>query len=230
MLAKTQRGRKAAQVRDPEATRARILAAAEKEFAMHGLGGARVDRIAAQAKSNKRMLYHYFGNKDDLFAITVENAYAKFRAAEAELGLDQEAPVAALCKLVNFGWTYFLSHPEFITLVNSENLHKARHLKASKRTPDLSRAFVSRMQALLDRGVAAGVFRAGLDPVQVQITIAAIGYYYLTNRFTGSIVFERDMMTKAALAARLAFNTHTVLRLVCTAEEIKRMEQDGSFA
>jgi AcrR family transcriptional regulator len=218
------------QVRDPDATKARILAAAEREFARHGLGGARVDRIAAQAKSNKRMLYHYFGNKDDLFAITVDNVYARFRADEEELQLDALQPVTAIRKLIAFTWNYFLAHPEFITLVNSENLHKARHLKASKRTTEMSRAFVARMQALLDRGAAAGVFRKGLDPVQVQISIAAIAYYYLTNRFTGAIVFERDLMSDAALKARLAFNTDTVLRMLCTAGEIARLEKAGGLA
>jgi AcrR family transcriptional regulator len=217
------------QVRDPEATKLRILAAAEKEFARFGLGGARVDRIAAQAKSNKRMLYHYFGNKDDLFAITVENAYGRFREEEARLNLDSVPPVDAIRRLVSFIWDYFLAHPEFITLVNSENLHKAKHLKASKRSPDMSRKFVARMQALLSRGEAAGVFRHGLDAVQVNISIAAIAYYYLTNRFTGSIIFERDLMVKDALAARLVFNTSTVLRMVCTAEEIARLENNGSL-
>jgi AcrR family transcriptional regulator len=217
------------QTRDPEATQLRILAAAEIEFARHGLGGARVDAIAATAKTNKRMLYHYFGNKDALFAITVENAYAKFRSAEAGLNLDGFPPVGAVTRLVAFTWEYFLAHPEFITLVNSENLHKAKHLKASKRTPEMSRRFVARMQALLSRGEAQGVFRHGLDPVQVQISIAAIAYYYLTNRFTGSIIFERDLMSKKALAQRLAFNTSTVLRMICTAEEIARLEKNGNL-
>jgi AcrR family transcriptional regulator len=218
------------QTRDPEATKVRILAAAEKEFARYGLGGARVDRIAVQAKSNKRMLYHYFGNKEQLFAITVENAYATFREAEAALQLEHHRPVDAMRRLVTFVWEYFIAHPEFITLVNSENLHKAKHLKASKRTPEISRKFVARMEALLRRGVAAGVFRTGLDAVQVQITIAAIGYYYLTNRFTGEIVFERELMSKQALASRLAFNIETVLRMVCTADEIARLEKSRSLA
>jgi AcrR family transcriptional regulator len=217
------------QVRDPDATKLRILAAATQEFAKFGLGGARVDRIATRAKSNKRMLYHYFGKKDDLFAITVENAYAEFRDQEEALLLDSLDPVAAMQRLVRFNWDYFLAHPEFITLVNSENLHKAKHLKTSKRTTDMSRKFVARMQALLSRGETAGVFRRGLDPVQVNISIAAIAYYYLTNRFTGSIVFERDLMSKEALAARLAFNTNTVLRMVCTAQEIVQLEKNGSL-
>jgi AcrR family transcriptional regulator len=217
------------QVRDPDATRLRILMAATQEFARFGLGGARVDRIAARAKSNKRMLYHYFGNKDDLFAITVENAYAEFREKEAALQLDNLEPVAAMRRLVQFIWEYFLVHPEFITLVNSENLHKARHLKTSKRNTEMSRKFVARMQALLSRGEASGVFRQGLDPVQVNISIAAIAYYYLTNQFTGSIVFERDLMTKQAQSERLAFNTETALRMVCTAKEIARLESSGGL-
>ena len=215
------------QVRDPDATQARILVAATQEFAKHGLGGARVDRIAMRAKSNKRMLYHYFGNKDELFRITVENAYAQFRNAEAALQLDNMEPVAAVKRLVAFTWHYFLDSPEFITLVNSENLHKAKHLKASKTTPDMSRKFVGRMQTLLKRGETAGAFRKGLDPVQVNITIAAIGYYYLTNRHTAAIVFERDMMNKDALVARLKFNTDTVLRMLCTAKEIAKLETSG---
>jgi AcrR family transcriptional regulator len=217
------------QVRDPDATQARILVAATQEFAKHGLGGARVDRIATRAKSNKRMLYHYFGNKDELFRITVENAYAQFRNAEAALQLDSMEPVVAIRRFVVFTWDYFLANPEFITLVNSENLHKAKHLKVSKAIPEMSRKFVGRMQSLLRRGEQAGVFRKGLDPVQVNISIAAIGYYYLTNRHTAAIVFERDMMSGEALAARLKFNTDTVLRMLCTAEEIAKLETSGGL-
>jgi AcrR family transcriptional regulator len=210
--------------RDPEETKRRILAAAKAEFARHGLGGARVDVIATRAKANKRMMYHYFGKKDALFRHVLEDAYGEFRAAEAALRLDALEPVAALKALIAFIWGYFIANPEFITLVNSENLHEARHIKSSKRMREMSRPFVARMQALLERGAAAGVFRAGLDPVQMNITIASIGYYYLTNRFTASIVFERDMMAEAALAARLAFNTETILRLACTAEALNAME------
>jgi AcrR family transcriptional regulator len=212
--------------RDPNATRARILAAAKVEFAKKGLGGARVDDIAARAKTNKRMLYHYFGNKEDLFRITLEDAYAEIRVAEAGLEIEKDEPITALKRLVRFTWSYYLANPEFITLVNSENLHKARHIKSSERMTEMSRPFVDRMRTLLERGARAKLFRKDLDPVQVNITIAAIGYYYLTNRFTGSIVFERDLMSDAALAQRLDFNIKTILRVVCTPETLARIE-DG---
>jgi len=201
-------------VRDAEATKARILAAAKKEFAKNGLGGARVDVIADKAKANKRMIYHYFSSKENLFQTVLEEAYIAIRSAEQKLNLDHLEPRDALERLVRFTWDYYLKNPEFITLVNSENLHRARHLRKSEVVKVYSRKFVSMVSAILDRGVAAGVFRPGIDPVQLNITIAAIGYYYLTNRYTGAIVFERDMMTKAALDERLKVNIDTILRLV----------------
>ena len=210
--------------RDPDATRKRILAAAKVEFARKGLGGARVDDIATRAKANKRMMYHYFGNKEELFRLTLEDAYAGIREAEAKLALEKDDPVTAMTRLVRFTWGYYLGNPEFITLVNSENLHKARHLRGSERIREMSRPFVARMKTLLERGAAEGQFRADLDPVQMNITIAAIGYYYLTNRFTGSIVFERDLMSEQALAERLDFNIKTILRLICTPEALAKLE------
>jgi AcrR family transcriptional regulator len=200
--------------RDAEGTKARILDAAKREFARNGLGGARVDVIADKARANKRMIYHYFDSKEGLFQTVLENAYVDIRTAEQKLNLDHLAPGDALERLVRFTWDYYLKNPEFITLVNSENLHRAKHLKKSEVVQVVSRKFVAMVGSILDRGVAAGVFRAGIDPVQLNITIAAIGYYYLTNRFTGSIVFERDLMAKAALDERLAFNIETILRLV----------------
>ncbi len=214
------------QTRDPEGTKRRIMAAAKVEFAKSGFGGARVDVIAARAKSNKRMMYHYFGNKDALFKLAIEDAYTDFREAEKALELDNEEPISALRKLVSFNWNYFLENPEFINLVNSENLHKAKHIKNSKRMQEMSRNFVGRMQTLLDRGATAGLFHKRIDAVQLNISVAAIAYYYLTNRYTGSIVFERDLMSATALKERLAFNIQTVLRMVCTPETLRKLETE----
>ena len=200
--------------RDSEATKARILAAAKTEFARLGLGGARVDEIAEKAEANKRMIYHYFGSKEDLFTAVLEEAYLGIRQAEHALQLDDLAPDEALKVLVCFTWNYYLDNPEFIRLVNSANLHQGRHLEGSERLRTASRQLVGMVRKILDRGVAAGMFREGVDPVQLNITIAAIGYYYLTNRFTGEILFERDYMTQASLDDRLAFNIDTIMSLV----------------
>jgi AcrR family transcriptional regulator len=200
--------------RDADATKARILEAAKAEFARLGLGGARVDEIADKARANKRMIYHYFGSKEELFTAVLEEAYLDIRTAEQELKLSHLSPREALVKLVTFTWTYYLENPEFIRLVNSANLHGGRHIAGSERLRTASRRFTQMVRDILDRGVAQGVFRPGIDPVQLNITIAAIGYYYLTNRFTGAILFERDFMKKEALAERLKFNIDTVMRLV----------------
>jgi len=200
--------------RDADLTKKRILAAATVEFARKGLGGARVDEIAVRSRSNKRMIYHYFGSKEQLFTAVLEAAYLGIRTAEKELHLDELDPEAAIKRLVEFTWAYYLKHPEFLTLVNSENLHRAKHLKASSLIKNASSQFVKMVRAILDRGVEAGVFRAGIDAVQLNITIAAIGYYYINNHHTGSIVFERDLMSEENLKARLAFNLETVLRLI----------------
>ena len=202
-------------VRNAEATKKSILDAAKKEFAKNGLGGARVDEIAERAKANKRMIYHYFDNKEALFQTVLEAAYLDIRTAEQKLELENLAPRDALEKLVRFTWQYYLKNPEFITLVNSENLHKALHLKKSSVIAPLSEQFIGMVGGLIDRGVEDGAFRPGIDPVQLNITVAAIGYYYLTNRFTGSIVFQRDLMSEDALEERIAFNIDTILRLVC---------------
>jgi AcrR family transcriptional regulator len=207
-------GSKRIKLRDADDTRRRLLAAAKSEFARKGLGGARVDVIAEKAKANKRMLYHYFGSKDALFQTVLEQAYLDIRSAEQKLQLDDLEPRVALETLVRFTWDYYLKNPEFITLVNSENLHRASHLKKSEAVKVVSRRFVSMVNGILSRGVKAGVFRKGVDPVQLNITVAAIGYYYITNRFTGSIVFERDFMDAKALEQRLAFNIETIMRMV----------------
>ncbi len=210
------------QLRDPAATQRRILAAAKHEFAKYGLGGARVDRIAARAKSNKRMLYHYFGNKEDLFARTLEDAYGAFRIAEAALELEKDEPISAFRRLMAFTFDYYLANPEFITLVNSENLHKAKHIKTSRVMDDMNKPFVARMKNLLARGVRDGLFRRDLDAIQVLVTVSGLGFHYLNNRHTGAIVYGRDMMSAEALKARAQFNVSAILRIVCTPDTLLR--------
>lgn len=211
--------------RDPEATRERILSAARDEFATVGLGGARIDTIAEAAGANKQMIYHYFGSKDLLFSAALEAEYAQFRAAEEALDLDSLDALEAVRKLVTFTWRYYLEFPNFVPMVNSANLHKARHLEGSEVIRNTSRPFVARMKRILARGQADGLFRTGIDPVQLQITIAGLSFHYLTNRFTGALVYERDLMSPKALKARLAFNLDTIMRLICTPKALVKLEQ-----
>ena len=208
----TRPGKPAAKlVRDPERTRARILDAARAEFAAHGLGGARVDRIASQADANKRMLYYYFGNKDDLFLAVLEGAYEHIREAEKALRLTEIDPPEAIRRLVAFTWEYYLDHPEFMTLLNSANLHRARHLEKSTKVRSMHSPFVAMIEEILERGRKAGVFRAGVDPVQLYVSIAALTYFYLGNKYTLSAIFGRDLLSPRARAERLAHMTELVL-------------------
>jgi AcrR family transcriptional regulator len=197
--------------RDPERTKARILAAATAEFARYGLGGARVDRIAARAGANKRMLYYYFRDKDNLFLAALEARYAHIRAAERALDLEHLEPREALRRLVEFTWDYFLEHPEFLTLLNSENLHKGRHVRRSRRVPQMHSTLVETLRGVLKRGERSGVFRTGVDPVQLYISIAGEGYFYLNNRYTLAQIFKRDLMSKRALAERARHNSDMIL-------------------
>jgi len=198
-------------LRDADATRQAILMAATEEFASSGLAGARVDRIAERATINKRMLYYYFGNKESLFLAVLEKAYRDIRDAERVLELPQSDPVDAIRKLVAFTWNYHLSHPEFLRLLNSENLRKAQLLKKSREIRAIHSPFVDMIDGVLQRGRQAGVFRAGVDPVQLYISIAALSCFYLSNRFTLSTIFGRDLLGAREQAERLGHMTDVVL-------------------
>ncbi len=197
--------------RDPEKNRERILAAALEEFARYGLGGARVDRIAAHAGANKRMLYYYYGNKEDLFLAVLESRYAHIRRAELGLRLGALDPAEGIRRLVAFTWNYYLKHPEFLTLLNSENLHRGRHLRRSRQIAAIHSPLVAMLRDLLERGVRQGAFRKGVDPVQLYISIAGLGYFYLSNRHTLSTIFERDLLAARSKSKRLKHMTALVL-------------------
>ena len=197
--------------RDPARNQDRILKAAMAEFARYGLGGARVDRIAARAGANKRMLYYYYGDKEALFLAVLEDSYARIRRAELGLHLLDLDPVQGMRRLVEFTWDYYLKHPEFLTLLNSENLHRARHLKRSRDIAAMHSPLIALLRDLLRRGERTGKFRRGVDPVQLYISIAGLGYFYLSNRHTLSTIFERDLLAPRSKAGRLQHMTELVL-------------------
>lgn len=188
--------------RDPERTRELILDAATTEFATKGIGGARVDAIAARSGANKRMIYHYFGNKQRLYLSVLERMYEEIRDAETELRLEELAPRAAMQRLIEFSFDYYTDHPHFIRLLDNENLHKARNLKRSPGIRQRNSPLVSMIRDLLKRGEAAGDFRSGVDPVQLYISIAGLGYFYFANIHTLSEIFGVNFQAKDARAHR----------------------------
>jgi len=197
--------------RDADRSREAILVAARDEFAAYGLGGGRVDRIAERAGINKKLIYYYFKNKEQLFLEVLEESYLRIREAERELHLSDLPPDLAVRKLVEFTWHYFLAHPEFLTLLNSENLYKARHVQQSDRAKSLNSPLIVELGAILERGRVQGIFRGGADPLQLYISIAGVCYFYLSNQHTLTAIFGRDLKSPKALNERLTHVCDVIL-------------------
>ncbi|MFT4173641.1 MAG: TetR/AcrR family transcriptional regulator [Rhodocyclaceae bacterium] len=197
--------------RNRDRTRAQILAAARDEFAERGFDGARVDAIAERAGSNKRMLYYYFESKEALFLAVMEDTYRSIREAERELKLLEMAPIEAIKALMTFTWNYYIEHPEFLSILNTENLYRGTHLKRSSHLHSLNSKVIDTLQEILVRGRNEGVFRGGVDPLQLYISIAALSYFYLSNNFTLSAVFGRPLDTSRARVERLQHMIDMVL-------------------
>lgn len=195
-----------------QATRESILRAAIKIFARHGFSGGSVGKISKEAKSFDRMIYYYFGNKEGLFVAALEEIYRRFNDAESALALDVDAPVESLAAVIRFALTYYERHPEFISLLNSENLHRGKHIGKSLRAREYSSPAIGTIDSLLRSGVAKGLFRADVSARDVYVLIAAAGYFYRSNRFTLSAFLGEDLEAPAALAHWEAFVRDMVLR------------------
>ncbi|MEK0417528.1 MAG: hypothetical protein RI949_1534 [Pseudomonadota bacterium] len=187
---------------DPERTVADILEVATREFAEKGLAGARIDVIAQAMRTSKRMIYYYFGSKEGLYVAVLEEAYRRMRDIESRLQLEDLPPEDALRKLVGFTVDYQLAHPEFIRLVMNENILKGQYLKDSKAIQRLNVPAIAGLERVYARGVAAGVFRAGLDPVDLHMSISALSVFNVANRHTFSLIFQRDLEGPAEVIAR----------------------------
>jgi AcrR family transcriptional regulator len=194
-------------VRDAERTRQALLAAAEIEFSAKGLAGARVDVIAEQASANKRMLYYYFGSKDELYLAVLERAYSAMRKAERELNLTNLAPLDAIRRLVEFKFDYCQEHQQIITLLAGENMLGATYLKRSRRLRDMNLSLVDVIRTVLDSGVARGEIKPGIDPLHLYISMSALSYFYFSNSATLSVAFARQLSSPAERALR---RTHAV--------------------
>ncbi len=200
--------------RDAERSRAIILNAALEEFALFGLGGARIDRIAERSNLNKRLIYYYFTDKDQLFQAVLEGAYEQIRESEKKLNLQSLQPATAIRTLVEFTWNYYLEHPEFLTLLNSANLHKARHIQESSNVRALNSPLIELLGEILEKGRLTGEFRGGIDPVQLYVSIAGLSYFYLSNNSSLSAIFGRDLMSPKAKSERLSHMCEVILGYV----------------
>lgn len=195
-------------------TRERILQAAVKVFAQRGLGGARINLISRAARSNERMIYYYFGSKEKLFIEVLGSIYRDMWEAERALDLDLSNPVAALEAIVRFTMNHYLTHPEMLALLNNENLHKGKYVSKSQTMKQLSSPALDLMQRIYRRGVELGVFRRGIPPLHIYLSILALNYFYVSNRYTLSAFLGINLMESAHLAAWRQWVVDTVLRAV----------------
>ena len=197
--------------RDPQRTRSNILVAATVEFSGKGLDGARVDEIAHRSGVNKRMIYHYFNDKEGLYLAVLDKIYTAIRTAEIDLSPADQDPAEGMRTLVRFTWKYLVAHPEFLNLLATENLHHATNLKKLPHICELHSPLIGMISDVLRRGVKRKLFRRGVDPMQLYISIAALGFFYLSNRHALSTIFGRDLGAPMALAERESHIADVVL-------------------
>ena len=198
-----------------QATRDAILRAATKVFARHGFAGGRIEQISKAAKSYDRMIYYYFGSKEGLFIAVIEDTYRRFNEAESALALDAAQPLQALRDVIHFVWSYYQKNPEFITLLNNENLMRGKHIGKSPNARQYSSPVIAITERVLRSGAEQGLFRADLSARDVYLMIASMAYFYLSNRYTLSSFLGENLEAPEALAHWEAFLVDAVQRKVC---------------
>jgi AcrR family transcriptional regulator len=210
----TAKGDQVPRTNDPERTMADIIEVATHEFSEKGLAGARIDVIADAMRTSKRMIYYYFGSKEGLYVRVLEEAYRRIREIECGLHLEDLAPEDALRRLVGFTVDYQLANPDFIRLVMTENIHRGEFLAQSKAIQKLNVPAIDAVREVYQRGVKAGVFRSGIDPVDLHMSISALSFFNTANRHTFALIFKRDMESPAAVVARRDSIIEMVVRFV----------------
>jgi AcrR family transcriptional regulator len=206
--------RETTRTNDPERTKANILEVAAAEFGEKGLAGARIDEIAALTQTSKRMIYYYFGNKEGLYLAVLEESYKRVRDIEAELHLQDLEPEQALRRLVAFTFDHHLNHENYIRLVMSENINRGQFLAQSPNIQELNVPAIAAIRHLYDRGVQSGVFRPGLDAVDIHASISALSFFNVSNRHTFSLIFKLDMKSSAYITHRRENVIEMVARFV----------------
>ncbi|NKB53360.1 MAG: TetR family transcriptional regulator [Rhizobiaceae bacterium] len=197
--------------RDRARSERNILKAARMEFAKSGYAGARVEKIGSRAKVSKGMIYHCFGSKDGLFVAVLEELYQRLNESNGELVINDCEPVEGIQRLTAHTFRYFAENPEFIILVNSENLMKGKHLKKSKTMREMFRPVYDKLDYLLKTGAEQGIFRKDVETTHFYISIVALGYFFLSNRYTLGVVFDSDLFSEDILDQRLQHIQEIVL-------------------
>ena len=206
--------KKTSRTNDPERTMAGILEVARKEFAEKGLAGGRIDEIAAATKTSKRMIYYYFGGKEGLYLAVLEDAYRRVRETEAQLQLEDLEPEQALRRLVEFTFDHHASNEDYIRLVMNENMQRAQYLATSKTIQKLNVPAIDAISKLYKRGVTNGIFREGLNPLDIHASISALTFFNVSNQHTFGLIFKNAKRSAQAQKTRRESVVELIVRFV----------------
>lgn len=183
-------------------TKENILKIATEEFSEKGLAGARIDEIAARTASSKRMIYYYFGGKDGLYRAVLERAYSRIRDQEQASKFETMMPEEAIRAIIGHNFDYHYRHPDFVRLVMNENIHQGENIRQIPDMVGRNQSVIDQLSVILEKGVASGVFREGIDPIELHMTISALSFYNVSNRYTFETNFGIDMHAPAVRAKR----------------------------
>jgi TetR/AcrR family transcriptional regulator len=198
----------------------KIIKAAITEFALKGLDGARVDEVARRSGVNKTLLYQYVGNKDDLFTAALEAAYQSIRERQHEFLVRQMDPETGVRQLVHLLMSIWVEHQDYGKLLASENFHGGKHVKKSKLIGEMYQQLIDALTDLLKRGEALGVFRSGIDAIDLYISISGLSAYYVAHQHTLNAIFHFDALQPRRLQQRENHIVDMILRYV-------RLNPDG---
>jgi TetR/AcrR family transcriptional regulator len=191
-------------VRDPERTRGNLLDSAYREFSEQGFHGSSIDGICRRAGVSKQVLFHHFGSKQKLYLEVLERAYAASRSHDPEFDIERLDPVEAMRYLVGVSFDHLRDNRAFVRLLSDENINKGRHIRQSRKLRAIYTPLIERIAQTLRRGEETGVFRSGIDPHNVYISISALSFFYFSNIYTLNAALEIEMESEAALDARRA--------------------------
>ena len=123
-------------------------------------------------------------------------------------------PEDGVRELVHLLMSIWVEHPEYGKLLASENFHGGKHVRRSKLIGEMYQQLVEALNDLLQRGVASGVFRSGIDPVDLYISISSLSAYYVAHQHTLNALFHIDVMNPRRLEQREKHIADMILRYV----------------
>lgn len=195
-----------------QATRESILRAAIRIFAAHGYDGGRIEQISRAAKSHDRMIYYYFGSKEQLYVEVLEKLYGDIRNTETRMNLTALEPREAIRRLVEFTFDHHDQNVDFVRIVSIENIHNAEYVKQSTSIKAMNSNILEALGTTLRRGAELGLFREGLEPLDVHLLINSFSFYRVSNRHTFSEIFQIELSDEAVKQRHRAMICESVLR------------------